>query len=140
MDPLQVALAVASASVAMGAAFGGIRYATGRLETKATEQEKTLQSTSTAHATLRVSHDELHSKHDALASESRNRMSLLEGRVTATEQANIETKLQLQHINAQLVRVEAKQDRDAEAIDKLRHEIPQMTAQVVNEIRSLKNE
>jgi len=78
--------------------------------------EKQLSAIDVTVATLKNSHEELNRRHADGMAEVRNRASALEGRTSSLEQNNAELRVQLQNVIQTTARIEAKQDRDSEAI------------------------
>lgn len=74
-------------------------------------------------ATLKNSHDELQRKHNESTAEIRNRTSALEGRTTSVEQGAAELRAQMNAVVQAVARVEAKQDREAQALEQIRRDL-----------------
>lgn len=74
-------------------------------------------------ATLRNSHEEFQRKHNEGTAELRNRTSALEGRTTSVEQGAAELRAQMNAVVQAVARVEAKQDREAQALEQIRRDL-----------------
>ena len=68
-------------------------------------------------------HDDLSRRHSDGITETRSRVLALESRTSTLEQGNAEMRAQLNTLMQSLSRVEAKQDREADAIASLRREL-----------------
>ncbi len=73
-------------------------------------------------ATLK-SHEELQRKHNEGIAELRNRATALEGRTSSVEQGAAELRAQMNAVVQAVARVEAKQDREAQALEQIRRDL-----------------
>jgi predicted nucleic acid-binding Zn-ribbon protein len=74
-------------------------------------------------ATLKASHEELQRKHNEGSAELRNRATALEGRTSSVEQGAAELRAQMNAVVQAVARVEAKQDREASALEQIRRDL-----------------
>jgi septation ring formation regulator EzrA len=74
-------------------------------------------------ATLKASHEELQRKHNEGIAELRNRATALEGRTSSVEQGAAELRAQMNAVVQAVARVEAKQDREAQALEQIRRDL-----------------
>lgn len=74
-------------------------------------------------ATLKASHEELQRKHNEGIAELRNRATTLEGRTSSVEQGAAELRAQMNAVVQAVARVEAKQDREAQALEQIRRDL-----------------
>lgn len=74
-------------------------------------------------ATLKASHEELQRKHNEGIAELRNRAMALEGRTSSVEQGAAELRAQMNAVVQAIARVEAKQDREASALEQIRRDL-----------------
>lgn len=74
-------------------------------------------------ATLKASHEELQRKHNDGVGELRSRTTTLEGRTSNIEQGAAELRAQMNAVVQAVARVEAKQDREASALEQIRRDL-----------------
>lgn len=74
-------------------------------------------------ATLRSAQEELKQKHAEGIGDLRNRAATLESRTSSVEQGAAELRAQMNSLTQAVARVEAKQDREASALEQIRRDL-----------------
>lgn len=94
-----------------------------QMDVKVTANETIRVQHDVALATLKTSHEELQRKHNDASAEIRSRTSALEGRTSTIEQGAVELRAQMNAVVQAVARVEAKQDREAQALEQIRRDL-----------------